>query len=150
MKRKFTSEDLNQISYQSLEKRNKSELIDLTIRLRNFSIDLYERLNQNSTNSSKPPSSDSPFGKNNDEKIKVKVAQSADTDDTDTNERDIDASEYIGDNTQNTSDSDQTDKPDDEENENKRKPGRQPGSNPTFALFSRLIFSLKFIYNNIY
>lgn len=128
MKCKFTSEDLNQISYESLEKRNKIELIDLTIRLRNFSIDLYERLNQDSTNSSKPPSSDSPFGKNNVQKIKENVEQSTDRDDdADTNESNDD-SEHSGDNTQNPSDSKQTDKSDDEQNKNKRKPGRQPGS----------------------
>ena len=128
MKRKFTSEDLNQISYKSLEERNKSELIDLTIRLRNFTIDLYERLNQDSTNSSKPPSSDSPFGKNNDQKIKDNVTQATDRDDADTNESNIGDSEHSGDNTQNASDNDKTDKSEDEQKENKRKPGRQPGS----------------------
>jgi transposase len=128
MKRKFTSEDLNQISYKSLEERNKSELIDLTIRLRNFTIDLYERLNQDSTNSSRPPSSDSPFGKNNDPKTKDNVTQATDTDDADTDENNIDDSEHSGDNTQNTSDNDQTDKSEGEQKENKRKPGKQPGS----------------------
>ncbi len=123
MKRKFTSEDLNQISHDSLEKRNKSELIDLTIRLRNFTIDLYERLNQDSTNSSKPPSSDSPFGKNSNQKIKDNVTQATDTD-----ERNIGDSEHSDDDTQNASDNDQTDIPEDEQNKNKRKPGRQPGS----------------------
>ncbi len=64
MKPKFTIEDLNQINKESLDRLRKHELIELTFRLRSFTIELYERLNTNSTNSSKPPSSDSPFDKN--------------------------------------------------------------------------------------
>ena len=38
-------------------------LIDMACRLRDFSVDLVERLEQNSQNSSRPPSSDSPYDK---------------------------------------------------------------------------------------
>jgi len=64
VERHLTPDDLNQISPESLERMSKSDLIHLTLRLRNFSIELYERLNQNSRNSSRPPSSDSPYKKN--------------------------------------------------------------------------------------
>ena len=61
MKDLFAPEDLNQITPESLEKMRKSEVIHLALRLRNFGINLYERLNLDSSNSSKPPSSDNPY-----------------------------------------------------------------------------------------
>ncbi|BBO88104.1 DUF6444 domain-containing protein [Desulfosarcina ovata] len=61
MGKRFGPEDLNQSNGESLNKLRKSDLIDLTLRLRDFGIDLYERLNQDSSNSSRPPSSDSPY-----------------------------------------------------------------------------------------
>ena len=64
MKALFAPEDLNQISPESLEKLCKSDVIHLTLRLRDFGIELYERLNLDSSNSSKPPSSDNPYEKN--------------------------------------------------------------------------------------
>jgi len=64
VERHLTPDDLNQISPESLGRMRKSDLIHLTLRLRNFSIELYERLNQNSRNSSRPPSSDSPYKRN--------------------------------------------------------------------------------------
>jgi len=65
MKIKFSKDDLNQITRESLEGRSKSEIINLTLRLRDYGIDSYELLKRNSTNSSRPPSSDSPFEKRN-------------------------------------------------------------------------------------
>ncbi len=61
MKKRFNPDDLNQISAESLSKMNKSDLIVLALRLRDFCIDLYERVNQDSSNSSRPPSTDSPY-----------------------------------------------------------------------------------------
>ena len=124
MKQKFTSGDLNQISYVSLEKRNKSELIDLTIRLRNFTIDLYERLNKDSTNSSKPPSSDSPFENNNKEDIKDNINQPEDKDQNNI----FDEGADLVDQDQNEPDDESTEISSDKQNKKKRKPGRQPGS----------------------
>jgi len=60
---KLTKDDLtkmNRAYFQSLE---NEILIDVACRLRNYSVELVERLEQNSSNSSKPPSSDSPYEK---------------------------------------------------------------------------------------
>jgi len=127
MKQKFTSGDLNQITYESLERRNKGELIDLTLRLRNFTIDLYERINQDSTNSSKPPSSDDPFRKSNKKDIKDNTSQSAAMDKNNTS----DDSESSVDQVQNESDDENIETSPDSPNNNdkdKRKPGKQPGA----------------------
>jgi len=121
MKRQFTSGDLNQITYKSLEQRNKSELIDLTIRLRNFTIDLYERLNQDSTNSSKPPSSDSPFGKPNKNDETNNINQAVDSEQNE-------IFDELADSVPNESDDENSEISKNEQNNNKRKPGRQPGS----------------------
>ena len=59
--KKLKPEDLAQLDRERFEALRKSDLIDLTERLRDLCIDLYERLNRNSSNSSKPPSSDDPF-----------------------------------------------------------------------------------------
>jgi transposase len=112
MKLTFSPYDLNQISQESLEKLNKAELIQLALRLRNWGIDMYELLKKDSTNSSKPPSSDSPYkGKSKDKGCDV---ASDDAPDKDTGEK----LETPGD----RRDRSVTDaKP-------KRQPGRQPGA----------------------
>jgi hypothetical protein len=61
MKRPINPIDLAQINRESLEKLTKADIISLALKLRDYGIELYERLNQNSSNSSRPPSSDSPF-----------------------------------------------------------------------------------------
>jgi len=117
MKAPFAPKDLNQITPESLEKLRKSEVIDLALRLRDFGIDLYERLNLDSKNSSKPPSSDNPYQKNNTasddgdgtEPSSAQVQDTADeSDGGKTPEDGIDAADI--------------------EDQPKRKPGRQPGS----------------------
>jgi len=65
MKKRFSPDDLNQISGESLNKMKKSDLIMLTLRLRDFGNELYESLNQDSSNSSRPPSTDSPYKSRN-------------------------------------------------------------------------------------
>ena len=94
----------------------KREVIQLALRLRNFGINLYERLNQDSKNSSKPPSSDNPYQKNK--------AQP----DGDAKEQSNDQVQEAGD----ESDGDKTPEgrldSTDQEDPPKRKPGRQPGS----------------------
>ena len=59
--KKLKPEDLAQLDRERFEALRKSDLIDLTECLRDLCIDLYERLNRNSSNSSKTPSSDDPF-----------------------------------------------------------------------------------------
>ncbi len=61
MKRPINPNDLPQINVESLERLTKAEIISLALKLRDYSIELYERLNLDSSNSSRPPSSDSPL-----------------------------------------------------------------------------------------
>jgi hypothetical protein len=61
----LTKDDLAQIDRTYLQNLEKETLIDVACKLRDFSISLVERLEQNSSNSSKPPSSDSPYDKGN-------------------------------------------------------------------------------------
>jgi transposase len=117
MKDQFTPEDLNQITQESLERLRKSDVIQLALRLRNFGIDLYERLNLDSSNSSKPPSSDNPYQKN-----KTK------TDGADGPEQ---SSDQVQDHTDELDDGEASEDkidPADSDDNQKRKPGRQPGS----------------------
>ncbi len=112
MRKKLTSEDLNQITPEYLEKMRKSDLLRLTIRLRNLGIDLYERLSINSGNSSRPPSSDNPFEKH-------KTKEGVDVEPSD--EKIQDESEETDDDVNRTDKKESDDEP-------KRNPGRQPGS----------------------
>ena len=61
--KKLKPEDLAQLDRERFNTLKKSELIDLSERMRDLCIELYEKLNENSSNSSKPPSSDDPFKK---------------------------------------------------------------------------------------
>lgn len=61
----LTKDDLAQIDRTYLQNFEKETVIDVACKLRDFSISLVERLEQNSSNSSKPPSSDSPYDKGN-------------------------------------------------------------------------------------
>ncbi|PXF56227.1 MAG: hypothetical protein C4B58_14185 [Deltaproteobacteria bacterium] len=61
----LTKDDLAQIDRIYLQSLEKETLIDVACKLRDFSVKLVERLEQNSSNSSKPPSSDSPYDKGN-------------------------------------------------------------------------------------
>lgn len=117
MKRQFTPEDLEQISQESLERLRKSEVIQLALRLRNFGIDLHERLSLNSSNSSKPPSSDSPYPN---DRSKANEADPSDRPEEPVPDHpDEMAGSEASEDTINETDSD--DGP-------KRNPGRQPGS----------------------
>jgi len=60
---KLTKDDLTQMNRVYFQSLKNEILIDVACRLRNFSVELVERLEQNSSNSSKPPSSDSPYEK---------------------------------------------------------------------------------------
>jgi transposase len=58
-----TKNDLAQIDRSYLQSLENEVLIDVACRLRDFCAELMERLEQNSSNSSKPPSSDDPYRK---------------------------------------------------------------------------------------
>ena len=107
---KLDQKDLMQISSATLEKLEKSDLIDLSLRLRNQLCDALERLNQDSSNSSKPPSSDNPFKK-----------KSNSEDDEGTSEKTSAQNEH-GEEQNNKSDQKANDDPE------KRNPGKQPGA----------------------
>jgi hypothetical protein len=117
MKDQFAPEDLNQITQESLERLRKSDVILLDLRLRDFGIDLYERLNLNSSNSSKPPSSDNPYQKN-----KTK------TDGDDDSEQSSDQAQDHPDELDAGETSEGKIDPADSGDQPKRKPGRQPGA----------------------
>ena len=89
-------------------------LIDIACRLRDFSVGLVERVEQNSQNSSRPPSSDSPYDKGT-----TKESES------EKNDKEV-CSEDEGDPSEND------DHPDSDEptqsNDVKRFPGKQPGA----------------------
>ena len=75
MKDRFCPKDLEQITRESLERMPKSQLIHLTLRMRDFGIALYERVNQDSSNSSRPPSSDNPYPKDRSESDEDDIQQ---------------------------------------------------------------------------
>ncbi len=116
MKDKFTPEDLRQLNKEYLERMRKCDLINLTFRLRNFSIELYELLNIDSNNSSKPPSSDNPYKK----RTTTEETECAEPIDADTPGDDVEPD--IDDKQPNQNDEAHNDA------ETKRQPGRQPGS----------------------
>ncbi len=56
--------DLGQMDRQYFQSLEKDALVDVSCRLHATAVELTECLNQNSTNSSRPPSSDNPYKKN--------------------------------------------------------------------------------------
>jgi len=64
----LTKDDLAQIDRTYLQSLEEEQVIDVACKLRDFAVILVERLEQNSSNSSRPPSSDSPYDKGNDDK----------------------------------------------------------------------------------
>jgi hypothetical protein len=104
----------------------KSDLINLTLRLRNFSIELYERSKQNSSNSSRPPSSDSPYKRDGSDKGEYSEDQNQEqTDDDDHSDDQNQEQTGAEDNDEISKDQIERDESDDNP---KRKPGRQHGS----------------------
>jgi hypothetical protein len=114
-KNRFSPDDLSQISIESLNRLNKSDLISLALGLRDYGIELYEKLNRDSSNSSRPPSSDDPF-KKKDKKGSPKEAKTGD--------QDKDGDKTAVDDKPVEAECDPTDSEDGQ----KRSAGRQPGS----------------------
>ena len=106
----LTKDDLAKMNRPYLENLNQEILVDIAFDLRNVVIHLMERVEMNSSNSSKPPSSDNPFDKKPEESDDADTEESDDTDKKDE--------------TNQPEESDAESQPDSD----KRKPGRQPGS----------------------
>jgi hypothetical protein len=62
----FLPLDLLQMDRAALEALDHGQLVDLVCRLRTIAVEATERLALDSTNSSRPPSSDPPFGPSGD------------------------------------------------------------------------------------
>lgn len=58
---KLTPEDLAQLDRDKIASLTKNGVVNLSMRLIDLCIELYEKVNQDSSNSSMPPSSDNPF-----------------------------------------------------------------------------------------
>jgi IS1 family transposase len=122
MKTRFSPDDLNQISVESLSKMKKSDLIVLSLRLRDFCIEQYEYVNQDSSNSSRPPSTDSPY----------KSRKTSDGPEQSNKEDQKQDGKSVGSDSDRPTDTTKSsaDQKDPEESDDsvKRNPGRQPGS----------------------
>ena len=81
---KIEREDLAKMTLPYLKSLDHETLVDISFELRNVVIDLLERLDMNSKNSSKPPSSDDPYKK------KPKDQESKKSDDEDKKDEDKD------------------------------------------------------------
>ena len=64
---RLTKDDLAQMDRRYLQDLEHARLVDVACNLRDFAVEQLERLEQNSTNSSRPPSSDNPYQKGNKE-----------------------------------------------------------------------------------
>jgi transposase len=110
---KLTKDDLAQMNRVYFEKLDQKTLIEVACKLLYFGVHLVERLEQDSKNSSKPPSSDNPYDKQNN-----KDSDSSDNDNENApEEEEKDAEE----NSLNPDENSKSDAP-------KRSPGKQPGA----------------------
>ena len=109
---RLTKDDLAQMNRGYFENLAPETLIDVACRLHDLSVNLVERLEQNSQNSSKPPSSDSPYDKvkNKESEEEDKDVCSEDDSDQSDDEHPLDSDEPVS------------------SNDLKRSPGKQPGS----------------------
>ncbi len=60
---RLSKDDLSQMSREYFQSLDKERLVEVADNLHALAVEQLERLEYNSTNSSKPPSSDSPFEK---------------------------------------------------------------------------------------
>jgi len=105
---KLVKKDLAKMTLPYLKNLDHETLVDISFELRNVVIDLFERLEKNSKNSSKPPSSDNPYDKG-----EPKDSNPENADDANKEDQKPDPEEL-------------NDEP--EPKPDKRNPGRQPGS----------------------
>jgi len=118
----LTKDDLVQIDRKYIQSLENETVIDVACKLRDYCVMLVERLDQNSGNSSKPPSSDDPYKKGDESHSDSKDddAKSISTEGEDTETPDKDASRET-----------QSDLPvrvRTQTGDSKRSAGRQPGS----------------------
>ena len=106
----LTKEDLAQMNEAYFDSLDHEKLVKVASNLRDFGINLMEQLKQNSSNSSKPPSSDNPFNKKTNK---------------DTSQKESNNSQCAKDNSNNQTAKSESLQPKDEP---KRAPGKQPGS----------------------
>lgn len=113
---RLTKDDLTQMDRGYFESLAPEALIYLACRLRDFSVDLVERLEQNSKNSSRPPSSDSPYDKGTGKESESESEE---------NDKDV-----CSEDENNSSEDDEHSDSDDpmQANDLKRSPGKQPGA----------------------
>ena len=109
----FTKDDLAQLDLPYLQSLDKDRMITVAYQLRNLCVTLVERIDQNSSISSKPPSSDSPYDKGG------KGNSDTENDDTKSSSTE-DKENKTTENSSSTEDS--------ESNDSNRTAGRQPGS----------------------
>ncbi len=109
----LTQDDLSQMDRPYFEKLNRENLVDVAYNLRNCAVTLAERLEQNSENSSKPPSSDNPFKK------KHKKKKASEKEDEDISSEGAEDADSVS--ADEPSDNSVPDNP-------KRLPGKQPGA----------------------
>ncbi len=109
----FTKDDLAQLDLPYLQSLDKDRMIAVAYQLRNLCVTLVERIDQNSSNSSKPPSSDSLYDKGG------KGNSDTENDDTKSSSTE-DKENKTTENSSSTEDS--------ESNDSNRTAGRQPGS----------------------
>jgi len=110
---KLTKDDLAQMNQAYFEKLGHKTLVEVACKLLDLSVHLIERLEQNSKNSSKPPSLNNPF-----DKKRNKDSASSDNNTKNASDEDEGTPE------EKSSDQAESSKPDDP----KRSPGKQPGA----------------------
>lgn len=114
---RLTKDDLAQMNRAYFEKLGHKILVDVACKLLDLSVDLVERLEQDSKNSSKPPSSDNPYDKTGN-----KDSSSSGNDTEKASDEDENAREET------SSDQDKNQKSDPDPPPPKRSPGKQPGA----------------------
>src|SRR3972149_585040 len=111
---KLTKDDLAQMNRPYFESLNHESLVNAACNLRDLGVELIERLEQNSRNSSRPPSSDNPYDKGDKRASTSKEGDENGTSSKGTGEKDDSPTDQL-------SRSSEPDTP-------KRSPGRQPGA----------------------
>jgi hypothetical protein len=111
---KLAKDDLAQMNRPYFESLNHESLVNAACNLRDLGVELIERLEQNSRNSSRPPSSDNPYDKGDEKASTSKERDENGTSSKGAGEKDDSPTDQL-------SKSSEFDTP-------KRSPGRQPGA----------------------
>jgi IS1 family transposase len=117
---RLSKEDLAQIDRAYLESLDRERLLTAAWRLRECAVELLERLEQNSSNSSRPPSSDNPYDKGTKDEDDTPDGES----DSPTGPAEADANDGEPPTEEPSTDPD----PEAGSQKGKRRPGKQPGA----------------------